>query len=35
MVINNDTESGKDVLYLGLDKGGVYEVTIPATALTK
>jgi hypothetical protein len=25
--------SGKDVLYLGLDKGGVYEVTIPAEAL--
>lgn len=31
MVIRND--DGKDVLYLGLDKGGVYEVTIPAQSL--
>lgn len=34
MVIKSDGTSGKDVLYLGLDKGGVYEVTIPAKSLS-
>lgn len=33
MVIKSDGVSGKDVLYLGLDKGGVYEVTVPAKSL--
>lgn len=35
MVIINDAASRKDILYLGLDKGGIYEVTIPTDALAK